>query len=142
MDKTDTTTTAPVETVPAAVDTKIDESTGKPLLDQTVADTTNVSDTPAESTIVTGAPEAYADFKLPEGLAFDKTVLDSFVPLFKEFNMTQEQAQKFVDHQTSLVQAGTVAQEAAYQEQVSKWAQQAKADKEIGEDSNQSGRVA
>jgi hypothetical protein len=44
-----------------------------------------------------GAPEKYADFKLPDGYQFDKPALDQALVTFKEMNLTQDQAQKFVD---------------------------------------------
>jgi len=44
-----------------------------------------------------GAPEAYADWKLPDGYALDTGVSESGTKLFKELNLTQDQAQKLVD---------------------------------------------
>lgn len=49
-------------------------------------------DTPAE-----GAPEAYADFKLPEGMPVDSDFLDTTKAVFKEAGLSQEKAQKLVD---------------------------------------------
>jgi hypothetical protein len=46
---------------------------------------------------VAGAPEKYADFKLPDGFAFDKERLEAAHAQFKELNLTQEGAQKLVD---------------------------------------------
>lgn len=45
-----------------------------------------------------GAPEKYADFKLPEGYQFDAAELTKATTLFKEMNLSQDQAQKLVDH--------------------------------------------
>src|SRR5258707_1947043 len=44
-----------------------------------------------------GAPEKYADFKLPDGYQFDKTSLETATALFKENGLSQDQAQKLVD---------------------------------------------
>lgn len=56
--------------------------------------------TAAEKTeVVPGAPEKYADFKVPEGLTLDPKILEQVGPLFKELGLTQEQAQKLVDFQ-------------------------------------------
>jgi hypothetical protein len=44
-----------------------------------------------------GAPEAYGDFKPVEGSTLDKAAIDAASPLFKEMNLTQDQAQKLVD---------------------------------------------
>jgi hypothetical protein len=46
---------------------------------------------------VVGAPEKYEDFKLPDGYQFDKASLTDAQTLFKDLNLTQEQAQKAVD---------------------------------------------
>lgn len=45
-----------------------------------------------------GAPEKYGDFKLPDGYKFDEKQLGDATALFKEMNLTQDQAQKLVDH--------------------------------------------
>lgn len=47
---------------------------------------------------VAGAPEKYGDFKLPDGYKFDEKQLTDASALFKEMNLTQDQAQKLVDH--------------------------------------------
>jgi len=44
-----------------------------------------------------GAPEAYGEWKLPEGYELDKAAADEASPIFKELNLTQDQAQKLVD---------------------------------------------
>ena len=44
-----------------------------------------------------GAPEKYADFKLPEGFKLDDKTLPEVQTLFKEMNLNQDQAQKLVD---------------------------------------------
>ena len=51
----------------------------------------------AEEPTQTGAPEAYSDFKVPDGYTLDKAVVDEASPLFKEMNLTQDQAQKLAD---------------------------------------------
>lgn len=45
-----------------------------------------------------GAPENYAEFKIPEGFeTLDKDLLAQATPLFKERGLNQDQAQEFVD---------------------------------------------
>lgn len=44
-----------------------------------------------------GAPETYADFKAPDGFEINKEALDLAVPMFKELNLNQDQAQKLID---------------------------------------------
>ena len=44
-----------------------------------------------------GAPEKYANFKVPDGFKFDEKALTEATAAFKELNLTQEAAQKLVD---------------------------------------------
>ena len=46
---------------------------------------------------VEGAPEKYADFTAPEGYELDEELVGKIAPVFKELNLTQEQAQKLVN---------------------------------------------
>ena len=55
------------------------------------------------------APEKYEDFKLPEGMEVNTDLLDKATPVFKELNLTQDQAQKMVDLQTTFVSEMAVA---------------------------------
>ena len=81
----------------AAVDTPA-EQTPTSLLDMDAAPVEGEGepqpkgDAPAE-----GAPEAYADFKLPEGMPVDSDFLDTTKAVFKEAGLSQEKAQKLVD---------------------------------------------
>ena len=61
----------------------------------------------------TGAPEKYADFKLPDGYQFDKAMLEQAQNLFKENGLSQDQAQKLVDFYAA---NGLQAAEAPYKE--------------------------
>jgi len=79
-----------------------------------------------------GAPEAYEAFKLPEGVVADQAALDAFVPVAKELNLTQEQAQKLVDLQAAQVARAAADQSKAWADMNDKWVSDAKADKEIG----------
>jgi hypothetical protein len=80
-----------------------------------------------------GAPEAYEDFKLPEGMQVDAAVLGEFAPLAKELNLSQGQAQKLVNMYTEKVLPGIMqAQTDAWAKTRSEWAAQAKADPVIG----------
>ncbi len=44
-----------------------------------------------------GAPEKYADFKVPDGFKFDEKALTEATAAFKELGLSQEAAQKLVD---------------------------------------------
>lgn len=79
-----------------------------------------------------GAPEKYADFKLPEGVEIDKSAMEGFLPLAKKLNLTQEQAQELVDFQASQVAHGQKASQEAWDTMQADWIKAAKTDKEIG----------
>ncbi len=58
-----------------------------------------------------GAPEKYADFKVPDGFKFDPTALTEATATFKELGLTQDQAQKLIDTYSKV---GREASEAPY----------------------------
>ncbi|RJO64170.1 MAG: hypothetical protein C4540_04630 [Candidatus Omnitrophota bacterium] len=51
-----------------------------------------------------GAPETYAEFKLPDGIEINQLMLDEFKTVAKEANLSQEAAQKLVDLQVKYTQ--------------------------------------
>lgn len=73
------------------------------------------------------APEKY-EFKLPEGMPVDSKALEAFEPLARELDLTNEQAQKFVDLQAGLVKA----QADAWAATTKAWVDETKNDPEIG----------
>lgn len=79
---------------------------------------------------LTGAPEAYGDFALPDGFTLDGDRKDLALSLFRDSNLSQAGAQKYIDAFTKLVgeDEGVRAQamEAAVQQQRDDWAKQAK----------------
>jgi hypothetical protein len=77
-----------------------------------------------------GAPEKYADFKLPEGMTLDKAVAEQFTALAKEFNLPQEAAQKLVDLQVTMQQKQGTAYVDGYKAQVTAWEEESR--KELG----------
>lgn len=81
-----------------------------------------------------GVPETYADFEVPEGTTMDAASLEAFAPVFKDLELTQEQAQKLVDIQSQQVQAGQQAQVDAFSQQLEGWITDAKSDSEYGGD--------
>lgn len=80
------------------------------------------------------APDAYADFTLPEGVTMDAELLEQATPLFKETNLTQEQAQKYVDLFAGVVQAREQAQADGFNQLVNDWDQASVKDSEFGGD--------
>lgn len=56
-----------------------------------------------------GAPEAYEDFKVPEGMEASKEMVDEFKPVLKELNLSQDKAQALIDFYTAKVLPGMQA---------------------------------
>lgn len=83
-----------------------------------------------------GAPEKY-DFKAPEGAsAFDDTVLTAFGESARELNLTQEGAQALLTKVGPVIQAQQMAKLTEFYADIGglpdTWAEQLKADKEVG----------
>lgn len=126
-DNTATETQANIETKPegsdAATDTK--DAEGKP------AEGAKDGEKPA------GAPETYDAFTMPEGFALDEQLLGEFTPVLKDLNLPQEAAQKLIDFAPKLVEKTVAQTTASVLDQLgladhATWAEQVKADKEIG----------
>jgi hypothetical protein len=78
-----------------------------------------------------GAPETYAQFKLPDGLTLDSKQTEAATAIFKELNLTQDAAQRLVDfHAQQLIDAAK-APENTYTQTREKWVSEVKADAEI-----------
>lgn len=84
--------------------------------------------------VVEGAPEAYTDFTLPEGVALDADSATEIKGLAKELNLSQEKAQKVVDAATKLAQKGTQQIADTIRTVHEQWQAETRADKEIGGD--------
>ena len=129
--KTDTTATqAPATTAPA---TTAPATTEKPAETKTDDSTILGGDTPKTPDSAkpgeqkpTGAPEKYADFVLPEGMALDKELADKASAAFKDLNLSQDQAQKLVDLQTSQAKAHADAIVQSFNKQVADWKDESK----------------
>lgn len=84
------------------------------------------------------APESYEAFSLPEGMEIDEEILGEFQQMAKEHGLPQDQAQRYVDFGSKLVQQaqeGTVATLSdQWSETCAKWVEEIKADKELGGD--------
>lgn len=77
-----------------------------------------------------GAPESYEDFTTPEGVAaMDGDVLAEFKEVAKELNLSQKQAQAFLDRMMPMGQKRT---EAMMQQARADWETQSRADAEFG----------
>ena len=126
---TDTTVLTPA--APAAEPAAAKNETKTPEQIQQEADAAAATKKDADAK-PTGAPEAYTDFTLPEGIDMDAGTLDAFKGLAKELNIPQEAAQKLIDMQTSLVAKQADAYQQAVVAQGQKWAAEVKNDPELG----------
>ncbi len=119
---TDTTTTTDTTTVDT---TTVDDTT----TDVAAVDTTATTD---DDTPALKAPETYEDFNLPEGVELNEGLLEKAGPMFKDLDLTQEQAQKLVDFQAELSEQNEQGIVEAFNKQVETWQTESKNDKEFG----------
>lgn len=71
---------------------------------------------------------------MPEGIEVDKELVDALGPEFKSMNLTNAQAQKLADKFIETQHARGQKQMEGWATTISKWADDAKADKDIGGD--------
>jgi hypothetical protein len=79
-----------------------------------------------------GAPEAYTEFKAPEGFQLDADVIKEAAPMFKDMGLSQEQAQRLVDFYVKTNQETLNQPYEAYKAMREEWVEQAKKHPEIG----------
>ena len=72
------------------------------------------------------------NLKMPEGVKVDQELLDAVGGDFKELGLTHKQAQQLADKFTKVQQDRAVKQTEGWANTISKWADDAKADKDIG----------
>lgn len=68
-----------------------------------------------------GAPEKYAEFKLPEGMQIDQAVMTDFTALAKKHNLSQESAQDLVDFQAKMEKSRVDAAVAEFDKTAKAW---------------------
>ncbi|WP_262019963.1 hypothetical protein [Pseudomonas sp. Pse35] len=115
---------------PAATDAPPAADTKTPEQAQQEADA--AKDKTEADAKLTGAPEAYQDFTLPDGMALDAEVLGEFKDFAKELNLPQEKAQKIVDFQTKLATKQAEEYQAAVTKQAQDWAAEVRNDPVLG----------
>lgn len=120
---TATTTLTPATATAEAATTETKELT------QQEADAKAKTDADAK---LTGAPETYEDFSLPEGMEMDADVLGEFKNLAKELNIPQAKAQQLIDFQSQLATKQAEQYQAAVTKQAQDWAASIKSDPEVG----------
>ncbi|WP_272568126.1 peptidase [Providencia sp. PROV255] len=80
---------------------------------------------------VSAAPEKY-EFTAGKDQELDKEAVAAFEPIARELGLSNEQAQKIVDvYGSTIMPQIAKQQEAAWQKQVTEWAETVKADKEL-----------
>lgn len=79
-----------------------------------------------------GAPETYEDFKMPEGMEVDQSMVDKFSPVAKELDLSQDKAQKLVDLYAAQKIEDAKADQEAWDKTVDDWTEKSKADSEFG----------
>lgn len=79
-----------------------------------------------------GAPEQYEDFAAPEGVQLDVEIVGDLKTIAKELNLSQKDAQRVADLGPKLMQKLQGRQAEAFAQVRQTWADDAKADKEIG----------
>lgn len=95
-------------------------------------DTSSAKQEGADKKPVSAAPEKY-EFTAGEGQELDKEAVAAFEPIARELGLSNEQAQKIVDvYGSTIMPQIAKQQEAAWQKQVTEWAETVKADKELG----------
>lgn len=139
----------PKEVTPSVVndpEPKPDEVTPEPKPDETPPPEEKPEDKPdekgedkkEEENELTGAPESYEDFTLPEGVEMDKVALEEFTPLAKELDLSQKGAQKLIDFKAKndarVNEESVQRQWDVWNETQENWVKEAKSDKEIGGD--------
>jgi|SRR5579872_460734 len=78
-----------------------------------------------EAKPLTGAPETYSDYKMPDGWSLDPDAKKEADTVFKELNLSQDGAQKLMDMYTKNVLEAHNAPFKAYQELTEGWAKEA-----------------
>lgn len=126
-------TPAPAATPPAAppVAPPTPAPAAAPAPAAPAAPTTAITSPAAPAPADKGAP-VEVKFTVPEGSNVDKGLLDSFVTFAKDHKIPVEAGQKFVDSVVAVAQKAAERSQTAVQETVTKWAEEARADKEIG----------
>lgn len=79
-----------------------------------------------------GAPEKYETFKAPEGMEVDPALVEKATPLFKEMNLSQDQAQKLVDFWNEQVASAVEAPYNQFEDTRKSWRNELAQDKALG----------
>lgn len=94
-------------------------------------DKSKEGDKPDDKDKAAGPPEKY-EFELPEGMELDTALAEKADPIFRELNLTNEQAGKLAKLVAEQRISEGQALQDAYAKQMQDWADETQADKEIG----------
>jgi len=111
-DSTVTTTTNTNNTNTTSSDTLLNTNTTSVESNTTIDEKSNVEDkvVETEKTNESEIPEAYEDFKVGDGLEYNKEASEQFKVVAKELGLSQENAQKLVDYQSQNLKSAMDAQ--------------------------------
>lgn len=79
-----------------------------------------------------GAPEAYADFTMPDGFQLDADMSTELTTIAKELNLSQDKAQKLIDLGVKQAQGFQAALKTSVETAKAQWADAVRSDAEIG----------
>jgi uncharacterized protein (DUF4415 family) len=127
---TDAASQTPAAETPAVEATEQQQAAETPVVEgeQEQTEAAEAEDTPQ------GAPEAYEDFTVPDGVVLDAEVTEQFKAVAKELNLPQEAAQKVTDLGVQLAQKWAEESAARIAEMQTGWRNETQADREIGGD--------
>ena len=111
------------------VETKAGETSEGTLLANAPKEDGESAETEAKEEEQQGAPEAYEDFKVPEGSALDSNVTSAFGEVAKELNLSQQQAQAVIDKVAPIMAQRQMEQ---IKEVTAQWREKSANDPEIG----------
>ncbi|MEX9224259.1 peptidase [Providencia rettgeri] len=109
-----------------------DQTTATGTETDKASDTSSTKQEDTNKKPVSAAPEKY-EFAAGKDQELDKEAVAAFEPIARELGLSNEQAQKIVDvYGSTIMPQIAKQQEAAWQKQVTEWAETVKADKELG----------
>ncbi|QPE15749.1 peptidase [Providencia rettgeri] len=125
-------TTTETTAVKTETSTTGDQTTTTSTETDKANDTSSTKQEGADKKPVSAAPEKY-EFTAGKDQELDKEAVAAFEPIARELGLSNEQAQKIVDvYGSTIMPQIAKQQEAAWQKQVTEWAETVKADKELG----------
>lgn len=96
------------------------------------SDETKIEGEEAKKEEPQGAPEAYEDFVVPEGVELDPTVAEDLKGLAKELNLPQDKAQQIADLGVKMAEKWAADHLALVEKTSADWVAASKADPEFG----------